>query len=128
MPVFVLALTTASPLCLFDGYSTKELQAAAQRCTLSEVNSDKGRRESGHPSAKRQLLSRGSLIGCKANVRPDHNVSETADSGTFRFRALRIAARQDDDKFGKLARLGRHIDPTAMLLDNNFMGHRKTEH
>src|SRR6185437_6100094 len=38
-----------------------------------------------------------------------------------------VAARQGDDELGKCAGLGLDINPAAMLLDDDVMGHRKAE-
>ena len=38
-----------------------------------------------------------------------------------------VAARQSDDELGKCAGLGLDIDPSAMLLDDDVMGHREAE-
>ena len=47
----------------------------------------------------------------------------------FRFRADRIAVttRQGGDKLGKCAGLGLHVDPAAMLLEDDAMCYRQAK-
>src|SRR5262249_16949445 len=53
--------------------------------------------------------------------------AQSAINGGLLTSHRRIVAWQGNDELGEFAELGFDIDPAAMLLDNNVMGHREAE-
>jgi hypothetical protein len=68
------------------------------------------------PSSNASCADDGDDCGLMArSVREESKVQLAAAARSFRLLALRISARQRDDEFGKLARLGLYIEPDATM-------------